>query len=105
MKSTLDVGYCDELGFTHRVEMSFDVRHGPCFTDEMTIKSDTSTQIRGDPSALLTIVTGLPQALVHSSIFPSFSKLSTWSSICFEGGVRYGTAHDQPDECLVVTGM
>ena len=25
--------------------------------------------------------------------------------LVFEGGVRYGTAHDQPDECLVVTGM
>ena len=41
MKSTLDVGDCDELGSTHSIEMSFDVRHGPCFTDEMTIKSVT----------------------------------------------------------------
>ena len=39
MKITLDVGYCDELGSTHRVEMSLDVGHGPCFTDEMTIES------------------------------------------------------------------
>ena len=41
MKSTLDVGYCDELSSTHRVEMSFDVGHGPCFLDEVTIESVT----------------------------------------------------------------
>ena len=39
MKSTLDVGDCDELGSTHRVEMNFDVGHGPGFSDEITIES------------------------------------------------------------------
>ena len=41
MKSILDVDYCDELGSTHRVNMSFDVGHGPCFSDDTTIESVT----------------------------------------------------------------
>ena len=41
MKSALEVGDCDELGSTHRVEMGFDVGHAPCFSDEMTSKSVT----------------------------------------------------------------
>ena len=39
MKSTLDVGDRDELGSAHSIEMNFDVRHVPVFTDQMTVRS------------------------------------------------------------------
>ena len=36
--NTLDAGDRDELGAAHSIEMSFDVRRGPGFTDQVAVK-------------------------------------------------------------------